>query len=150
MVDVDESDTFGMWRLGNGYETRFNTLPDVQASALPSNRGQRTSPVNASTGRGSPTTISLREAVCRYKQEERSLGRAYSTYVRDTRETGAISIGPNKVKLIKSAGIWMVNREEFDQAVIIHRKRIEEVRQVTVDYSPGILHGSDGKRVETE
>lgn len=94
--------------------------------------------------------MKLKEAVERYKQEERAPSNSYEWYRKSAQQSGSVWIGDTDVPAYKQDGVWYVDGEKFAEAIKQHRGAIERLKQVTADYTKGIIHGKDGGVVHTE
>lgn len=93
--------------------------------------------------------VPLRDAVERYRQEERAAGNSYGWYQREAASDGEIWIGGTKIPAAKVRGVWTVVQEDLDRAIAAHREYVAAVHEATDDYRRRILRGTDGERVET-
>lgn len=98
----------------------------------------------------SSTELTLREAVGLYRREEKAPSNGYDWYRKDAQRDGSIFVGDTRVSAHELNGVWYVNREEFTEAIKRHRESIVHLKQITADYSKGIIHGKDGDTIRTE
>ena len=98
----------------------------------------------------SSTELTLREAVELYRKEERAPANAYDWYRKAAQQSGKVYIGKTYISAYKRSGVWYVGGKEFAEAIKRHRESIRHLKQVTVEYSKGIIHGKDGDTIYTE
>lgn len=94
--------------------------------------------------------MKLRNAVELYKKEERTPLNSYEWYRKSAQRYGTVSIGGTNVPAYKLRGVWYIDGKIFDELIKKHRKIIKRLKQVTTDYSKGIIHGKNGDVVNTE
>jgi TPR repeat protein len=94
--------------------------------------------------------MKLKDALELYKKEERTPSNSYEWYRKSAQRNGTVSIGDTNVPAYKLRGVWYVDGKRFAEAIKQHREKIKHLKQVTTDYSKGIIHGKDGDVVYTE
>ena len=86
-------------------------------------------------------TLTLREAVERFRQERGSYSNAYDWYRRLAQRAGRAPIGVADVRATKVGGTWMMNIVDFEAAIAEHRAVWDEMRKITEDFHNHVLHG---------
>ena len=102
--------------------------------------------------------LPLRDAVARFRLEDRSWTNSYDWWRRNAQRGGRVDFGTprqlaaagsTEVRARKSAGKWMVDRADFDAALTEHRAANAELAQITRDYELRRLVVGPGKQVHT-
>jgi hypothetical protein len=93
--------------------------------------------------------MKLKEAVELFRKEESAPINSYEWYRKQAHEGGTVSIGGTNVPAYKYKRSWHVDDEKFDEAIEKYREAIEHLKQVTVDYDKGIIHGENGDTIST-
>ncbi len=94
--------------------------------------------------------IKLKEAIEKYKEEEKAPGNSYEWYRKMAKSSNKVYIGRLKMSVYKIKGCWYLDKEDFYTAIESHRKIISRIKKNTSDYKQGIIHGVDGDTIETE
>lgn len=94
--------------------------------------------------------LTLKEAVERYRQEERAVSNSYNWYRKQAQESGETWIGGIHIPALKQNGIWHVYKADLSKAINNHRESIKHLKEVTEDYRKGIIHGTNGDTIHTE
>jgi hypothetical protein len=93
--------------------------------------------------------MKLKEAIQSYRNEKGAPQNSYEWYRKCAKQKGNIPIGNMNVPAYKQSGIWYIDDNKFAEAIKKHREKMEHLKQVTEDYSKGIIHGNDGDIIET-
>jgi hypothetical protein len=93
--------------------------------------------------------IKLKDAVSLYSQESDAQVNSYGWYRKSAQRSGTVYIGGMEIPVHKEGSVWYLNKTSLKKAVEHHLKEIRDIKQITVDYENGIIHGNNGDRFQT-